>query len=108
MWVRAYLRRCQAEDVPAVVVRRGDEAAGAILISVNSGTAPYAFTSRPPRLERKRDRPALDELFRRAPGQLTEADHYPTRQREFDPDLWIIEIEDRTGRHFLGDEAVKD
>jgi hypothetical protein len=30
------------------------------------------------------------------------------RQREFDPDLWIIEIEDRAGRHFLGDAAIED
>ena len=35
IWVRAYLRRCQAENVPAVVVRRGDEAAGAIFICVD-------------------------------------------------------------------------
>jgi hypothetical protein len=28
------------------------------------------------------------------------------RQTEFDPDLWIIEVEDKAGRHFLGDAAV--
>ncbi|MEX1061083.1 MAG: DUF1491 family protein [Methyloceanibacter sp.] len=37
-----------------------------------------------------------------------EADFYLARQRGFDPDLWIIEIEDKAGRHFLGDAAVKD
>ena len=35
IWVRAYLRRCQAEGVPGVVARRGDEAAGAIFICVD-------------------------------------------------------------------------
>ena len=35
IWVRAYLRRCQTQNVPAVVVRRGDEAAGAIFICVD-------------------------------------------------------------------------
>ena len=37
-----------------------------------------------------------------------EANGYLARQREFDPDLWIIEVEDRAGRHFLGDEAVEE
>jgi hypothetical protein len=37
-----------------------------------------------------------------------EAYIYLARQREFDPDLWIIEVEDRAGRHFLGDGAVED
>ena len=32
-----------------------------------------------------------------------EANDYLARQREFDPDLWIIEVEDKAGRHFLGD-----
>ena len=35
IWVRAYLRRCQSEGVPVVIVRRGDEAAGAIFICVD-------------------------------------------------------------------------
>ena len=29
-------------------------------------------------------------------------DDYLSRQRRFDPDIWVIEIEDREGRHFLG------
>ncbi|MFM7085289.1 MAG: DUF1491 family protein, partial [Hyphomicrobium sp.] len=35
LWVRAYIRRCQSEGVPAVVVRHGDDDAGAIFIRVN-------------------------------------------------------------------------
>jgi hypothetical protein len=37
---------------------------------------------------------------------LIEVQEYLARQREFDPDLWIIEVEDKAGRHFLGDAAV--
>ena len=35
-------------------------------------------------------------------------DAYLARQREFDADLWIIEVEDRAGRHFLEDFIVKE
>ena len=35
IWVGAYLRRCQAEAIPAVIVRRGDGAAGAIYVSID-------------------------------------------------------------------------
>ena len=36
-----------------------------------------------------------------------EADRYLAREREFDPDLWILEVEDKGGRHFLGDSAIE-
>ncbi len=34
------------------------------------------------------------------------AEDYLARQWQFDPDIWIVEIEDRAGRHFLGDDAI--
>ena len=42
------------------------------------------------------------------PVSENEATGYLARQRDFDPDLWIIEVEDRAGRHFLGDDLVED
>lgn len=109
IWVRAYLRRCQIENVPAVIVRRGDEAAGAIFISVARldgtvelyGPAPAGLSGS------ETDRRWVRCLGPRPVGQA-EAKHYLARQREFDPDIWIIEIEDRAGRHFLGEAADQD
>ena len=109
IWVRAYLRRCQSEGVPVVIVRRGDEAAGEIFICVDRldgtvslyGPAPSGLTGSD--TERR-----WVMCFESRAVSATEADRYLARQREFDPDLWIIEIEDRAGRHFLGDAAVKE
>lgn len=108
IWVRAYLRRCQAEAVPAVIVRRGDAAAGAIFISVDrlDGTV-CLYGPAPSGLEIAE----MDRRWVRCLGSgavaTAEASLYLARQLEFDPDLWIVEVEDRAGRHFLGDDVVE-
>jgi hypothetical protein len=108
IWVRAYLRRCQAEGVPVVIVRRGDEAAGAIFICVDrlDGTVCLYGPAPAGLVESETDRRWVNCL---GPNPVSEAEAgtYLARQRAFDPDLWIIEIEDRAGRHFLGDFAVE-
>jgi hypothetical protein len=107
IWVRAYLRRCQAEGVPVVIVRRGDEAAGAIFICIDrlDGTVWLYGPAPAGMVESESDRRWVSCFGARAPS-AEEANNYLARQREFDPDLWIIEIEDRAGRHFLGADAV--
>jgi hypothetical protein len=109
IWVRAYLRRCQAANVPAVIVRRGDEAAGAIFICVDRldgtvslyGPAPAGLAGS--EVERR-----FVSCFGARAASGMEAKLYLARQGEFDPDLWIIEIEDRAGRHFLSEDERDD
>jgi hypothetical protein len=109
IWVSAYLRRCQAETVPAVIVRRGDAAAGAIFISVDrlDGTV-CLYGPAPAGLEGGDMERRWVRCLGASPVTSAEASIYLARQREFDEDLWIVEIEDRAGRHFLGDDAIED
>jgi hypothetical protein len=109
IWVKAYLRRCQAEAVPVVVVRRGDAAAGAIFLCVDKldGTV-CLYGPAPAGLEGSETERRWVRCLGAQPVSSGEAGDYLARQREFDPDLWVIEIEDRAGRHFLGDDAVED
>jgi hypothetical protein len=107
IWVKAYLRRCQVEGASAVVARRGDEQAGAIYICINrlDGTVKL-YGPAPACLEG-------GDIERR--WVLTanvikedEAAKYLARQVNFDADVWIIEVEDKAGRHFLGDAVAEE
>jgi hypothetical protein len=108
IWVKAYLRRCQAEGVPVVIARRGDAAAGAIFIRIDrhDGTV-RLYGPAPAGLEGSETDRRWVNCLGADPSGAAEAEAYLARQRKFDPDLWIIELEDREGRHFLGDEAVQ-
>lgn len=101
--VDACLRASNARGVPAFVVRRGYEEAGAVLLKLNRfgdgctvlvqmrttdgalawtrGTGPY-------------------------PVPEAEADAYIERQVRTDPDAWVVEFEDREGRHPLEEPIV--
>ncbi len=108
IWVSAYLRRCQTEAVPVVVVRRGDTEAGAIFISIDrlDGTV-CLYGPAPAGLEGSdTDRRWVRCLEGRA-ATPQEVSIYLARQIEFDPDLWVIEVEDKAGRHFLNDDLVR-
>lgn len=104
IWVSAYVRRCSVENIPVAVVRRGAEEAGAIFVKVNrlDGTAEVYGPA--PQAAFDEDAPA-DRAFMRATGEGAvpepEADAFLARQHRFDSDLWVIEIEERGGRHLL-------
>jgi hypothetical protein len=92
-----------------VIGRRGDEAAGAIFICIDrlDGTVSLYGPAPAGLAESETDRRWV-RCFGARLVSPSEAAIYLGRQREFDPDLWIIEVEDRAGRHFLSDEAVED
>jgi len=107
IWVRAYLRYCQAEGVPVVIARRGDTAAGAIFIAVDLlDGGIHLYAPAPAGLPGSEDERRWVSSFGPKRVSRGEADVYLARQMDFDPDLWIVEVEDRKGRHFLGDAAL--
>ena len=104
IWVKAYIRRCVGAGASAVVVRHGDDDAGAIFIRVNrlDGTS-LLFGPSPAGLEgAEYDRRWVAYLERGGvPDAAVEA--YLRREAEFDRDLWIIEVEARDGEPYLDD-----
>jgi hypothetical protein len=104
LWVAAYLRRCQVEGAFAVVSRRGAEEAGAVFVRICRldgtsdlfGPAPQsAFES-----GRGADR-TFTASFKEQPAADAAVDAYLAREVKFDSDLWIVEVEEPSGRNFL-------
>src|SRR5262249_57975395 len=103
IWVRAYLRRCQAQGVPVVIARRGDEAAGAIFICIDrlDGTM-LLYGPAPAGLVGSETERCWMSSFGNRAVRLIDVQEDLARQREFHPGLWIIEVGDKSGRDVLG------
>ena len=101
IWVAALLRRAQMAGAGAVVARRGDREAGAVLVKVARMDGTGSLFG--PALGPDGRRIWLD-LTSLAGGPSEPAlDTYVARRCSQDDDLWIVEIEDPQGRSFLVD-----
>jgi hypothetical protein len=98
IWASALIRRAELAGAFAMVARKGDPRAGAVLVKAvdrRKGSA---------RLFSRAVRGDEGETVWMEPVDSTEEpalDAYIERAAKFDPDLWVIEIEDTEGRHFL-------
>ncbi len=95
LWVQAAVRSALSQGMMAVVARKGDEDAGAVLIKQNLMGAGFKV------LTQVRDpdgNPAWMAGTGTDPVEETKADAYIARQIDRDWDLWVVEIEDRDGR----------
>jgi hypothetical protein len=97
IWVYALIRRASLGGAFATVGRRGDSRGGAVLLKLlNRRKGEARLFAEATRLDGERvwmqpiastDEPDLDAYIEKA----------ITR----DPDLWVVEIDDPEGRHFL-------
>ncbi len=104
IWIQAYIRRCFAEGASAVVVQHGDDDAGSIFIRINlrDGTS-HLYGPAPAGWRGAEVERTWVACFDGNPAADSDVDAYIARQAEFDDDLWVIEIEDSGGQHFLDD-----
>jgi hypothetical protein len=97
IWVSALIRRAELGGGFGVVTKKGDPRAGAVLVKVLNRTDGTArLYSEATRMDGERIwmQPALST-------EEPDLDRYIERALKVDPDLWVVEIEDKEGRHFL-------
>ena len=103
LWVSAQVRICDRAFIPATVVRRGDPDAGTVLLKLNRfehGVTVYTQASS------MGDVPAWSRGTGPSPVAEADADAYIARQVARDPDVWVLEIEDRKGQYQLDGKVV--
>lgn len=102
-WVSAYLARLRLVDIPAFITSKGDLTAGAVLIKLNTldGQAEVFQKS----FDLMTGERAWITLSK---GDEREVDEVIQKQCRFDPDLWVVEVEDRAGRHLLDEPGFAD
>ena len=103
IFVSAFIRRCGVEGVPAMLRKRGAAEAGAIFVKIDLLDGRCALYGPAPQtafgegdLERRFVRLHADATI-----DIPAAEDRLAREMRFDPDLWIVEVEDRTGAHRL-------
>jgi hypothetical protein len=102
-WVHAYLARLRVHAIPAFVLAHGDDTAGAVLVKLNTLNGQARL------FQRGFDLTTGDRCWQDlAAGPEPDVDAAIRRQRGFDPDLWVIEVEDRQGRHLLDEPGLEN
>ena len=103
VWVSAYLLRLQLADIPAYVTAKGDAEAGAVVVKVAllDGTA-RAYERRSDLMSGARAWILFSE------GAEVDVDAQLARAKGRDPDLWLIELEDRHGRTLLDQDGLSE
>ncbi|WP_134680152.1 DUF1491 family protein [Paracoccus ravus] len=96
IWVSAYLKRLQLADIPAYVLRHGDDTAGAVMVKCATLNGRASLWAREWDFETD-----LRPWVRLSEAAEPEIDTEIARHSGRDPDLWVIEIESRDGTTLL-------
>ncbi|MBM3648240.1 MAG: DUF1491 family protein [Alphaproteobacteria bacterium] len=103
LWVSAQVRLGDRAFMPVTVVRRGDPDAGTVLIKVNRFDAGVTVYTQASTLDGE---PAWSRGTGPNPVTEAEADAYIARQVARDPDVWVLEVEDRKGQYKIDGKVV--
>lgn len=103
LWVSAYLARLQAEAIPVYITAKGDATAGAVLVKLATLDGQAVVWQRSfDLMTGDRTWVVLSE------GEERSVDDVIMRQRATDPDLWVIEVESRSGTTLLDQPGLAD
>ena len=107
IWVDAYRRRCEKHGGFVTLRRRGASEAGAIFLCVSRADRTVDVYGPAPQSAYAHEGMSRKFLrLNREPWTLLDIEPFLDKQMRFDPDLWILDIDDGRGRHFLLDDEL--
>lgn len=96
VWVMAQIRTGHADGMPAYVVRRGERMGGTVLVKLNLLGPGYRVLTQ---VRGPNGKLAWMSALGAEPRPEAEVEAYIAKAVSRDPDLWVIEVEHREGRH---------
>ncbi len=102
LWVMAHIRAADAQGVSMMVLRKGDPSRGTVILKLNRLDRTFSVLVQ----VREEDRLRWSRGTGKDPVDEATADAYIARQTRYDPDVWVIEVEDRHGRHWFEGEVL--
>lgn len=97
IWVQAQVKLCDGQFIPVMIVNRGDDQAGAVLLRLLRGRDINLMLRRHTQLDGTAEWTAVPAG---EPVDDETAEAHIARELGRDPDLWIIEIEDPNERYW--------
>ena len=97
LWVMGHIRAAAVQGVPMMVLRKGDRSRGTVLLKISLLDGRFFVLAQ----VRRDERLVWSRATGAEPVDEAAADAYIARQVKYDPDLWVIEVEDRLGRHWF-------
>lgn len=101
-WIQAYYQRLRIANLPVYVVKKGDLTAGAVLVKINTLDGSALLHQREMDLSGERRWVLVNA------ASEVDIDASINRQIGFDPDLWVVEVEDRAGKALLDAPGISD
>ena len=103
IWIKAQIRLCDINLISAMIIHSGDSDAGAVLLKLNRLDAGVEV------LFQTRDEEG-NHAWMRGTGEglvsETEAETYISKQIKYDPDIWVLEIEDPNGLYVIDRKII--
>ena len=107
VWADALVRRALSAGAAAFILQRGDAARGDVLVKVSELNGEAHLYG--PAMGMDGSRVFINFAHAQGIGpDEADVDAYIARARARDRDLWVIEVEDRAGRHFITEPIQKD
>ena len=99
-WISGYKQYLNSVGIPLFVINKGDDKAGAIIVRVSDLSGKSTVFSQGIDMDGNKTWEQLGQ------GYDSEMDKIVIRQIQYDPDIWVLEIEEKSGKHFLEEFSI--